>query len=201
MNADILSHISRHFLIAAHVDKHIIIATAVICVIRHVGKNIGEESGAGRLALWLCAFDSTTSSPQPPRATSHKTQNTFADMSSSSCQKERMGSTKHYTSTTAAATTALPKWDAQTTEDRFTSLRSSLQFALVDSSTSLLPNNNSSSSNAIESSKRGRISTKSSIGIIYYHTLLSLSRTTLHFFIFYTSIHSVTLPTEKYSEL
>jgi hypothetical protein len=57
-----------------------------------------------------------------------------------------MGSTKH--GTTTAATTALPKWDAQTTADRLTSLRSSLQFALIDSSTSLLLNNNSSNSNS-----------------------------------------------------
>src|SRR6056300_589042 len=73
----------------------------------------------------------------------------IADMSSSSRQKEMTGSTKH--DTTAATTTALPKWDAQTTADRFTSLRSSLQFALIDSSTSLLSNNNinnSGSSNA-----------------------------------------------------
>src|SRR5210317_1784455 len=62
-------------------------------------------------------------------------------MSSSSRQNEMTGSTKHDT-TTAATITTLPKWDAQTTADRFTSLRSSLQFALIDSSTSLLSNNN-----------------------------------------------------------
>ncbi len=54
-----------------------------------------------------------------------------------------MGSKHHTTTKTTAsvATTALPKWDAQTA-NRFTSLRSSLQHALIDSSTSLLPNNN-----------------------------------------------------------